>query len=123
MRKRYYLGLLLALASPVAADAADYTITIYETPAELAKRSAPTEAGKAYWAAFAAYGEALAKAGVPRGGAALATPADATTETLSGYFVIDVANDAEAAGWAAKAPSVAHGGRALARLHLPMAGK
>lgn len=123
MRKHVYLGFVLVLTSPVAAHAADYTITIYETPAELAKRTAQNDAGKAYWAAFADYGQALAKAGVLRGGAALAVPANATADTLSGYFIIDVASDADAAAWAAKAPSVAHGGRAIARLHLPMAGK
>ena len=81
MKSSLYLGAVLALAGPAAAHTVDYTITIYETPA------------------------------------------DASAETLSGYSVINVASGADAAGGAARAPSVAHGGRAIARLHLPMAGK
>lgn len=111
----------LALAIPAAADAADYTILIYETPADLALRSAPGEAGKAYWAGYAGYGTALSEAHVLRGGAALVPSATASGPVLSGYFVIDVPDAATAAAWAAKAPSFAHGGSAVALAHLPMA--
>jgi hypothetical protein len=108
-----------ALLAPVPATAAPFTLFIYETPAQLALREAATPAGQAYWAAWSSYAEALAKAGIVRGGSALVVAGGAITVsatgdrdgpaapsglTLGGYFQIDVADLAVAADWARKAP-------------------
>jgi hypothetical protein len=108
-----------ALVSPTTADAAPFTLFIYETPAQLSLRDAATPAGQAYWAAWSAYSEALAGAGIVRGGSALVVDGGAITVsatgdregtiapsglTLGGYFQIDVADLEAAAVWARKAP-------------------
>jgi hypothetical protein len=114
-------ALTLAAAQPAVAE--PWTILIYETEAELALRTDPSEAGAAYWGAYAAYGKALADAGVLRGGAALdpaavltvspagtgERPLAAAPLALGGYFQIDVPDRAAALGWAAKAPAAATG--------------
>jgi hypothetical protein len=108
-----------ALLSPVTAYAAPFTLFIYETPAQLSLRDAASPAGQAYWAAWSDYAEALAKAGIVRGGSALVVEGGAITVsptgdrdgpvapsglTLGGYFQIDVIDLAAAADWARKAP-------------------
>lgn len=100
---------LAAIAAPAPAE--EFTLMIYETPADLALRTEPAAAGQAYWQAYAQYGEALKAAGVLRGGAALVgddggvtvvTAGDAPgahaqsrggpRTPLGGYFVVDVAD-------------------------------
>lgn len=109
-------ALAAALAAPAAAAA--YTLIIHEDDAALAARVDPAKA-PAYWAAFAEYGKALTTAGVLRGGAALtpAAPADLVrtgsasaglaAPRVSGYFIIDVADHADAVAWAQKLPGTA----------------
>ena len=99
-----------------------YTLLLHETPDALARRDDP-EGGASYWGAYAAYGKALADAGVLVGGAALHGGAAATTlrlgggardvqdgpfadtkEQLGGYFVIEVADLDDALDWAARSP-------------------
>jgi hypothetical protein len=98
-----------------------FALIIHETEQEFAKRSGP-EAGK-YWAAWTAYGKALAEAGVMAGGAGLQGPETATTlrlspsqqvqdgpyaeskEVLGGFYLIDVANLDAALQWASRIPS------------------
>lgn len=129
------LALAAALALPVAAPAQSmapatagarqFTILIYESRAELARRADTTASGRAYWQAYAAYGAALQQAGVLRGGTALRAEAGATrtvtargtrdgsharaAEALGGYFVIEVASRDEAIAWARRAPSARTG--------------
>lgn len=102
-----------------------FTILCYETAADFARRSDPTEAGP-YWAGWSAYGATLAQAGVFVSGAGLLPPSAAATvrvgaagrtvqdgpfaevrEQLGGFFVIEVADMQAALDWAAKAPSSA----------------
>jgi hypothetical protein len=60
-----------------------YAILVYEPPAELGAREDPARVGP-YWAAYTAYSQALAGAGVAVGGAGLQPPAAATTVPLRG---------------------------------------
>ncbi len=104
-----------------------YAILVYETPAEVAAREHPEKSGP-YWAAYIAYSQALADAGVAAGGAGLQPPSVATTvrlrngrrqvqdgpfadtkELLGGFFLIDVPDLAAALEWAARCPSSATG--------------
>lgn len=104
-----------------------YAIIVYETDAELAARDDADRAGN-YWAAFAAYSQALVDAGVARGGAGLHPPAMATTvrvrgdqrlvqdgpfadtkEMLGGLFMIDVPDLDSALAWAARCPAASTG--------------
>ena len=110
--RRLFL-LLAALASPAAA--ADYTLMIYESPAQLALRSDPGPKGAAYWQGFAAAGGALAKAGALKGGAPL-DPRPAATlpkasgqATPTGYFIITAADLAAAKKLAALIPAAKTG--------------
>jgi hypothetical protein len=105
--------LLLALAP--AAQAAEYTLFIYESPEALALRDAPGDAGLAYWNAYAEFAASLAEAGVMRGGAALEPDGQvhADGRRLGGYFVIDVASTELAQQWAARAPANRQGGRVV----------
>lgn len=103
---------LLAAAGPAVAK--EFTLLIHESPEALALRERGDADGQAYWAAFAAYGADLAKAGVLRGGMPL-TPVAGTAvdgRPLGGFFIIDVKDQAEADAWARRAPS--RGGRAIA---------
>ncbi len=133
---------LLALAALVVtaslpAQAAPYTLFIYEAPEQLALRPATDDAAAAYWAAYDVFGKELAAAGVLRGGSALTTGAPvslvmaAGTETpaapyassplaLGGYFQIDVPSDADAIAWASKMPAV--GGVIEVRVGYPVPG-
>jgi hypothetical protein len=101
-----------------------YNVFIYETEAQMAHRTDPVHS-PAYWASYAAYFEAMAKAGVTApGGSALKEPHTATSiriengtrqvqdgpfadtkEQLGGYFVLEVPDLDTAIDWAAKCPS------------------
>jgi hypothetical protein len=103
----------------------NYTILIYETPADFAARNDPDpKKREAYWAAWPRYTQALKDAGVFAGGAGLQLPETATTlkfrdgqrlvqdgpyadtkEQLGGFFMIDVPNLDTALDWAARCPS------------------
>ncbi len=104
-----------------------YAILVYESPAELAKREDPVHAA-AYWGAYQAYAQALAEAGVARGGAGLQPPSTGTAlrirgserqikdgpfadtkEHLGGMFLIETADLDSALLWAARCPSAATG--------------
>jgi hypothetical protein len=104
-----------------------YAILVYETPAELSAREDPARVGP-YWAAYTAYSQALAGAGVAAGGAGLQPPAAATTvrlrggqthvqdgpyadtkEQLGGLFLIEAPDLDAALAWAARCPAAATG--------------
>lgn len=111
------------MIAPSAAQAAGFTIFIYETAKDYALRTGAGAQTEAYWAAYGAYGEALAKAGVVRGGSALVQddkPARKPNElVLGGYFVIEAPNAAEANSLASRAPAAARGGRVEVVEHYP----
>lgn len=121
-----------------SAQAAEYTLFLYETPADMALRTDTSEAGQAYWAAYGGYAKALQDSGIIRGGAPLqpsetasvvtvtdgkaatTSGAYAITElTLGGYFKIDVADETAALAWAAKAPATMRGGKVEVRASFP----
>lgn len=124
-RWRLPLGLAAAwtLLGGGAASAEPFALLIHETPAQLALRTDP-DRSQSYWAAYGAYGDAMARAGVLRGGQVLKSAAMATTvrqtagkvaaqaggraepdREFSGFFLIDVPDARSAAEWAAKAPA------------------
>jgi hypothetical protein len=123
--------------APAPALAAPFTIFIYETREDIALRADQGDAGKAYWGAYSAFGEELAKAGAIRGGAPLMVSAnmrlasdgaraDGVQECrgliLGGYFQID-APDAETAERLARlAPAITRGGAVEVIAHLPTPG-
>ena len=103
-----------------------YLLMIYNNEAGLA--SAPKEAVTQMSAAYAAYSEAMGKAGVVRGGNRQRPTAEATTvrvkggktevldgpyadtkEQLGGYYLIDAPDLDAALSWAARCPSAATG--------------
>jgi hypothetical protein len=105
----------------------NYTILIYEAPAELAAR-ADDRRKDAYWGAYRAYTKALTDAGVMVGGAGLQPPQTATMvrqrdgkrhvqdgpyaeakEQLGGYYVINVPDLDTALEWAARCPAASTG--------------
>lgn len=131
MRTAALAASLAALASPGLAE--EFTIFIYETPADLVLRADQGEGGKAYWAAYSAYGAELGKAGAIRGGAPLLVDRavefgeavrseGAAPLVLGGYFQIEAADQASAEAFAAKAPSVSRGGVAEVIAHMPTPG-
>jgi hypothetical protein len=98
----------------------------YESKTQIAFRKGSQS--KAYWGAWAAYGEKLADAGVLAGGSALELPADARTvrsqggtsristgsyaatkDQLTGYLILRVKTMAEAQRWEAACPAVQNG--------------
>lgn len=100
-------ALTAALAATLNASAAEFTLLIFESPKELARRDSKTEAA-AYWGAYNQFAGELAQAGVLRGGTALDADTSKTKDSrLGGYFVIDAADLATAKMWAAKAPAAA----------------
>ena len=128
---------LAALGLTLPARAAEYTILVYETPAELALRTSQTADGQAYWAAWAKFADELAQSGAIRGGAPLDLPAQGrvlvgqtmTAGSLSanglhlgGYFKVETASLDAAAALAAKAPSLSRGGAAEVRPTFPAPG-
>lgn len=123
-------SVVLAAASTTAvpAAAAEFTIFLYETPADFALRTDASAKGHAYWTSYGAYAKALQDAGVLRGGAPLQPGTSARTLVvrdgkpvvttgaygrpeleLGGYFKIDVADLDAALAWAAKAPAAGTG--------------
>ncbi len=105
-----------------------YVLLAFETEDAYEARVDP-ERSDAYWGSWAAFGSALAEAGVTQGGAAVQPPGTATAvlvrdgerqvqdgpypdtkEQLGGWFIIDVPDLDAALEWAAKCPSSADGG-------------
>jgi hypothetical protein len=103
-----------------------YLLMIYNNEAGMA--AAPKEAISQMSAAYAAYSEAMGKAGVVLGGNRLRPSAEATTvrvkagktevldgpyadtkEQLGGYYLIDVPDLDAALSWAARCPTAANG--------------
>lgn len=120
---------LLLAAAPAfsAAKAEQFTLFIYESPADLAARTDPARA-PAYWAAYGEFAGAMQQAGILRGGMALHGDAQGSVYTsrdgkpataggarakapdqLGGFFMIEVPDRAAALAWAAKAPRAATG--------------
>ena len=103
-----------------------YLLMIYGNEAGM--QSAPKEAVTQMSAAYAAYSEAMGKAGVVLGGNRLRPTGEATTvrvkggktevldgpyadtkEQLGGYYLIDVPDLDAALSWAARCPSASNG--------------
>lgn len=107
------LSCLLLCLSP-AAQAAQYTLLVFETAPELARRLDSVQPNP-YWRQYAEFGQQLAAAGIMRGGAALEPVEDVRVgeSRLSGYFVIETATRAEAEQWTAKVPASLSGGRVV----------
>jgi len=102
----------------------NYSILIYETPADFAVRNDPDpKKREAYWSVWPPYSQALKDAGVFVGGAGLQPPDTATTlrfdgekrlvqdgpfadtkEQLGGFYTINVPDLDTALAWAAKCP-------------------
>ncbi|WP_426162978.1 YciI family protein [Sandarakinorhabdus sp. DWP1-3-1] len=118
--------ILLALAATPAA-AREYTLVIHEAPAQLALRADTGPRGAAYWQGFAAAGQALARAGALKGGAALEPRAAASLgsgaagPTPTGYFIVEAADLAAARALAAGIPA-ARTGRVDIIAHAPAQG-
>jgi hypothetical protein len=113
--KSFVLALVCGLAgSPALAE--PFLLLIHETPGQIALRTDAGAAGQAYWAAYADFGKAATEAGVLRGGAAMGPlpqvgeAAEPGALVLGGFFLIDVADAAAAADWAARLPSATTGG-------------
>ncbi len=118
-------GAALAALLGAPASAAPFTLFVYESPAEQAKRGDAGPAGKAYWDAYAAFGKEAQAAGIMRGGSVLNPGATARVVAgkggvsegafapskleLGGYFIIDVATLDDAVAWARKLPAAATG--------------
>jgi hypothetical protein len=114
--KASLLALALALASgPALAE--QFVLLVHEAPEQLALRADSGAAGEVYWAKYADWGKEAAAAGIMRGGAPMVpVPAGlvgAAVEpgalVLGGFFVIEVADAATAAEWAAKLPAAETG--------------
>lgn len=125
---RHVIALVLLLAgaaaptlraqAPQPAALTEFTIFIYESPADLARRTDPARAAE-YWGAYNTFAKQLADAGALRGGSALAESdavtvrgsggADAAVRgaRLGGYFVIAARDRAEALQLARRAPAFA----------------
>ncbi len=99
-----------------------YTLLVYESPADLAKRSNP-ETMSAHTAMWRAYTQALVDAGVVVTGSGLQLPRTATTlrladgkrlvqdgpfadtkEQLGGFYILDVPDLDTALDWASRCP-------------------
>jgi hypothetical protein len=144
------LLILFAAALPMAAftasppaEAAQYTIFVYETEADFAVRDTQTPQAKAYWDAYADFAVVLQSSGAIRGGAPLMAPSTARTIRsgsttvsqgayaasglhLGGYFQIEAPTMDEALKLAGRAPAVARGGAVEVRETYPapaMAGQ
>jgi hypothetical protein len=105
----------------------NYSIFIYETAEDFARRSDPAKRD-AHFGAWMAYFDGLRAAGIIRGGSGLMPPDTATTvklrsgqrlvedgpyadtkEQLGGFFMIEVPDLDSALDWAAKCPGAASG--------------
>ena len=104
-----------------------YAVLFYENEADFAARTDEKRQGE-YWAAWAAYIQALTEAGVMAGGAGLQPPHSATTlrlrggerhvqdgpyadtkEQLAGNVVLNVPDLDTALEWAARCPAASTG--------------
>jgi len=135
MYRTAILALAAALAIPAAATAAPFTLMIYETGSELAKRTDKGSDGQAYWSGYGAFAAAATEAKVLRGGSAVWAGENAVVVSasggdvhdagdemkLGGYFQIDVATLAEAVEWARKLPA-SESGRIEVRAGYPAPG-
>jgi hypothetical protein len=99
----------------------EYTLLIYQSPADFAARTDP-ERSEAFWGSFVPYMQSLYAAGVVVAGAGLQPPEMATTvnvsdgqrvqdgpyadtkEQLGGLFIIDVPDLDTALDWARRCP-------------------
>lgn len=116
-------ALASALCAAAPASAEQFALFVYETPSDYAARTDPARA-QANWGGFAALGDEMKAAGIVRGGGPLTPPSEGATvsvrdgaprvapvdgsgETLSGWFVIDVADRTAAEAWAARVPAAA----------------
>jgi hypothetical protein len=122
---RLALALMLA-AAPAAAE--PFILLIHESPDQIALRTEPGEAGKAYWGAYAAWGAEAAAAGVMKGGAAMVAVPAATYGNLppgalilGGFFQIEATSVGDAQAWAAKLPAASTGAVEI-RAIVPMPG-
>lgn len=125
---RLVLTVILAAGTVSSASAAPFTLVIFESTAEVAKRNDTSDIGTAYWGTYARFAAEAGEAGILRGGSALdvadqvyavvgrdgvPVAAGAFDENaplrLSGYFQIDVADAAAAITWAEKIPAAATG--------------
>ena len=116
----------------------NYVLLIHESPAEWAQRNDPAQAS-AYWGAYTAYGQALAQAGIIRGGAGLQPPSTSTSlrlkdgqrviqdgpfadtkEQLGGFYKIEVPDLETALEWAARCPAMDFGGVVEVRPEIEM---
>ena len=118
MKKLFTFAALSIFVLPTMAQAAEYSLMIYETKDELALRADP-EKSDAYWNSYNSFAGELVKAGVMRGGSAVDEKEvrivdqgqiseqnpEVNGSQLGGYFVIDVPNIEAAASWAAKVPT------------------
>jgi hypothetical protein len=105
----------------------NYSVFIYETPADFAKRSDP-QAKDAHFGAWMKYFQTLSEAGIMRGGSGLMPPDTATTvklsngqrlvedgpyadtkEQLGGFYMIEVPDLDTALDWVAKCPAASTG--------------
>jgi hypothetical protein len=109
------VGLAATISMGSVAHAKEFSILIYESSAELAKRTSATQATD-YWGSYNQFAGELVKAGVLRGGTALSESESAVTKgkgsakggiKLGGYFVIDVEDLDAAKKWASKVPTAA----------------
>jgi hypothetical protein len=99
-----------------------YTLLLYQSPADFAARTDPDQQA-AFWGAFMPYMQSLYAAGIVVAGAGLEPPESATTvdlrnghkrvqdgpyadtkEQLGGLFIIDVADLDTALDWASRCP-------------------
>ncbi len=118
----------------------NYSVFIYETPADFAKRSDP-KIMDAYFGTWMKYFQTLGEAGIMRGGSGLLPPDTATTvrlrqgqrlvedgpyadtkEQLGGFYMIEVPDLDTALDWAAKCPAAATGALEI-RPNLPPMAK
>ena len=115
MRRIVRSSLIAGLLASSAAAAETFTLFVFESPAELARRADPGADGHAYWKEYADFGATLQVAGAIRGGSPLEPAAglSAGDLPLGGYFVIDVADRAAAERFAADVPAARRGGRVL----------
>lgn len=112
---KFLLAIALAMIG-LPAQAAEFTLLIYEKPAELSKRD-NSSSSNAYWESYNQFAGLLVQAGVLRGGTALdANPSGQrrnkggadqaiTGARLGGYFVIEAPTLDAAREWAGKAPA------------------
>lgn len=106
----------------------NYAVIVYESEADFEARTNPETVAE-YMGAYQAYSQALAQAGIGRGGAGLLPPSTATSvrvrggkrmlqdgpfietkEQLGGFFLIEVPSLDEALQWAARCPAASRAG-------------